>query len=187
MIALKIEDLKEFTKQLFTGETFDRFLVKEAAFSTFCSFAIDGELKRGFLEEDPDSSANSAAASADNISPVSSAGITSSVSADRFAAWKLLRPHCFQIIKGKQLPESFSVVLKLPNAGTEKFVRGAAPNLAEGTVSGLYLNIRYAEKALTCVTAVSYGQFTLDKSVEREWDESIRKYLKTAGIAAVEG
>ncbi|MDT3845290.1 MAG: DUF5721 family protein [Bacillota bacterium] len=183
MIALKIEDLKEFTKQLFTGETFDRFLVKEAAFSTFCSFAIDGELRRGFLEEASDSSA----VSADNSSPASVAGNSSPVPADRYAAWKLLRPHCFQIIKGKQLPESFSVVLKLPAAGTEKFVRSTAPNLAEGTISGLYLNIRYSEKMLNCVTAVSYGQFTLDKSVEREWDESIRKFLKTSGIAAAEG
>ena len=31
MVALRIEDMKVFTKKLFIGETFDRFLVREAS------------------------------------------------------------------------------------------------------------------------------------------------------------
>ena len=38
MLALKICDVKQFTRQLFIGETFDSFLVKEASVVTFNTF-----------------------------------------------------------------------------------------------------------------------------------------------------
>ena len=47
MIALKIEDLKTFTAQLFMGETFDHWLVREANIVTFNSFTIDGRIRQG--------------------------------------------------------------------------------------------------------------------------------------------
>ena len=42
MIALKIEDMKQFTASLFLGEVFDSFLLKEAEIVTFNMFTIDG-------------------------------------------------------------------------------------------------------------------------------------------------
>ena len=45
MVALRIEDMKVFTKKLFIGETFDRFLVREASIVTFNSFTIDGRVR----------------------------------------------------------------------------------------------------------------------------------------------
>ena len=47
MIALKIEDLKSFTAQLFMGETFDGWLVREANIVTFNSFTMDGHIRQG--------------------------------------------------------------------------------------------------------------------------------------------
>ena len=48
MIALKIEDLKTITAQLFMGETFDYWLVREANIVTFNSFTIDGRIRQGY-------------------------------------------------------------------------------------------------------------------------------------------
>ena len=45
-------------------------------------------------------------------------------------------------------------------------------------VAGLYLNIRYENGALSCVTGTSLKIFTLDKRLEYEWDEMIRRYFK---------
>ncbi len=35
MVALRIQDLKEFTKKLFIGETFDKWMVREASVVTY--------------------------------------------------------------------------------------------------------------------------------------------------------
>ena len=51
MIALKIEDLKTFTAQLFMGETFDHWLVREANIVTFNSFTIDGRIRQGYYSD----------------------------------------------------------------------------------------------------------------------------------------
>ena len=45
MIALKIEDLKTFTAQLFMGETFDHWLVREVNIVTFNSFRKASRLR----------------------------------------------------------------------------------------------------------------------------------------------
>ena len=42
MIALKIEDLKHFTGQLFAGEAFDHWQVRDVSIVTFNTFTIDG-------------------------------------------------------------------------------------------------------------------------------------------------
>lgn len=41
MIALKIEDLKHFTGQLFAGEAFDHWQVRDVSIVTFNTFTID--------------------------------------------------------------------------------------------------------------------------------------------------
>ena len=52
MIALQVEDIREFTRQLFMAETFDRFLVQEARFTTFAAFTVDGRLHQDFFTDE---------------------------------------------------------------------------------------------------------------------------------------
>ena len=91
MIALKIEDLKTFTAQLFMGETFDHWLVREVNIVTFNSFTIDGRIRQGYYSDEE--------LEANRIEELSS--------------WKSLRPFCYSLIKGKKLPESFQIKLHL--------------------------------------------------------------------------
>ena len=89
MIALKIEDLKTFTAQLFMGETFDHWLVREVNIVTFNSFTIDGRIRQGYYSDEE--------LEANRIEELSS--------------WKSLRPFCYSLIKGKKLPESFQITM----------------------------------------------------------------------------
>ena len=45
-------------------------------------------------------------------------------------------------------------------------------------MAGLYLNIRYENGVLSCITGTSLKIFTLDKRLEYEWDETVRRYFK---------
>lgn len=156
MIALKIDDLKDFTKKMFIGETFDNFLVREASIVTFNSFSIDGRVRQGFYSNEE----------------------LEQSKIERFSAWKALRPFCFSLIKGNKLPESFLIVFQLSPTAVSDFLQDKGISFSPEQVNGLYMNIRYEDQKLFCITGTSVSQFTLDKSLDREWDEAVKQFLR---------
>ena len=79
----------------------------------------------------------------------------------RLQTWGNVRSFCFELIKGKTLPVYMKVVLQ-----------------KSGEEADHYLNIVYDRKELRVVTGTSLRTFTLDKSMEREWDKSAEDLLK---------
>ena len=49
----------------------------------------------------------------------------------------------------------------------------------------MYLNIRYEEQILRCVTGISLKVFTMDKRIEQGWDAWMGQFLKEKGIAYI--
>lgn len=160
MVALKMEDLRQFTSQLFVGDTFDRWLVREATIVTFNSFTIDGHIRQGYYSEQE----------------------LEENQIEELSSWKVLRPFCFSLIKGKKLPESFQITLQLAPADVEVFLNYAQLEFTAEQVNGLYLNIRYEGGSVHCVTGTSLNMFTLDRQIEIEWDEAARLYFKNEKI-----
>jgi hypothetical protein len=161
MIALKIEDLRSCTTSLFAKDTFDEWLLREASVVTFNAFNIDGHIRQGYYTDDE--------LEVNQIEDLS--------------AWKVIRPICFSLIRGKKLPGSFQITLQLPPKQVAAFLRAVGSGVGEDQVGGLYLNFRYEEQALHCVTGTSLKVFTLDKRLEQEWDAWAEQYLKHQGIA----
>lgn len=164
MIALKIEDVKSFTSKLFVKEAFDAFLVKEVSIVTYNSFTIDGHIRQGYYTEEE----------------------LEENRIEEFSSWKMLRPFCFSLIKGKKLPGSFKIVLQLPPVNVEKFASGIGAGIDGSQIQGLYLNIRYEDGALYCVTGTSLNFFTMDKTLEAEWDKSVKAFLRSQEIVCTE-
>ena len=165
MVALKMEELKDFTRKLFVEEVFDWWMMREAVITTFNMFTIDGRIRKGYFMEQE----------------LEEKGI------GELSPWKLVRPVCFSLIKGKRLPESFRITLQLPGARVEQFLQSVQPDFKAEQVSGMYLNIRYEEQKLYCVTGTSLNVFTLDKKIEQEWDETVKRFLREREIVYTEG
>ena len=164
MIALKIEEQKTFTSGLFVGEIFDGFLVREATIVTYNSFTIDGRIRHGYYSDEE----------------------LEENKIEEFSSWKVLKPTCFSLIRGKRLPESFRIVVVLPTEAKERFVEKHVPGMSPDLVGGLYLNINYENNGMTVVTGTSMNMFTMDKTLEREWDESVKRFFQKHGIAVSE-
>ena len=94
MIALKIEDLKHFTGQLFAGEAFDHWQVRDVSIVTFNTFTIDGRIRPAYYSEEE----------------------RREQKIRSYSLWSSLRPFCYSLIRGKRLPESFSPGRTSPNA-----------------------------------------------------------------------
>lgn len=164
MIALRIEEQKNFTSGLFIGELFDAFLMREANVVTFNSFTIDGRVRHGYYSDEE----------------------LEENQIEEFSAWKTVKPFCFSLIKGKRLPESFRIVFMMSPDAKEKFVKSRIPDMSPDMVGGLYLNVQYENNEMTVVTGTSMNMFTLDKTLEREWDECVKVFLKKHGIVFAE-
>ena len=49
-------------------------------------------------------------------------------------------------------------------------------------IRGLYMNFHYDGHHLQCITGTSLNTFTMDKSIEREWDQEVKNILKSRSI-----
>lgn len=155
MVALEIEDLKEFTSRLFVGEAFDACLLVEARFATFGIFEIDGTVQKDYFNS----------------------GEMEEKRIGAYVRWSAVKPFCYFLIKGKRLPVSFKIVFKLSPAAVERFLADRGIPMAPERVEGLYMNIRYEGQKLTCVTGTSLKIFTLDKTLEQQWDAAVKGFL----------
>ena len=164
MIALNIEEMKPFTTKLFVGEVFDRFLVKEASVTTFNTFTIDGTVRSGYYSREEQEE----------------------MKIGQLSTWAMMKPFCFSLIKGKRLPISFRIILQMSKEGTERFLASRQIPFTSDQVKGLYINIRYEEDKLICVTGTSVSVFTLDKTLDGEWDQAFKGFLKRNEIPFLE-
>lgn len=164
MIAINIPDRKEFTKALFIGNVFDRFLLSEASITTFCNFSIDGALHRNFYSTEEQGSMR--------------------LEERAFSLWKECKPFCFSVIKGTHTPLHFRFVFQLSRRDMEQFLISCGIPMSVDDVFGLFLNITFDGTSLTCTTGTSMRMFTLDKTLDNSWDNWIMSFFKQHGLAA---
>lgn len=145
---------------LLLSDTFDHFLFIEGEIVTFNTFTIDGYLRKDFYGADPED-----------------------IPAGYYSSWKQLRELCFSIIKGKRTPLSFRFVFSLSPENIAKLIDRKGLDFQSSDVQGLYLNIRFDGTSLQCVTGTSLKTFSMDKSLEKEWDSMVPRFFDKKGLA----
>lgn len=158
MIAVQIEHVGNFMKEMLLRQTFDQFAVSEASMTTFATFQIDGQLHPEFYDREDE--------------------LNSSSSGLSLASWKMLRPFCLSVLKGKQLPLAFHFIFQLPESDNEAFLKKNALSFSSADLFGLYLNILYRNQTLTITTGSSQKIFPADKTVDQAWDDWISAFLR---------
>lgn len=152
MKAIEIESTKNFMGKLLGSEVFDDFLLEEATIKTFNTFTIDGRVIPEFYDDFE--------------------------FGYEFSLWKDIRPVCFDLIKGKQLPVSCHFVLQLKPEKVEQILRlGNSPTSFE-MVKSFTLNIKYIGGAVTLISATSMKTFVMDQTPDRLWDEYVEEFAK---------
>lgn len=161
MRQTEIDNIKSFTGALFAGTTFDSFCVTEASFSTLVNITIDGHVNKAFLKDED--------------------GDMQSQSREGFeevATWQQIRQLCYEAVKGSRKPLRFKIVFMTPPEKVSGFVKRHGLTIKPEDISGLFMNIRFEEGKLTCTSGTSVKTFSLDKSLEIAWDESVAGFIK---------
>ncbi len=167
MRSFKIEEVREFMMHLLRQDTFDTFLMTEAVITTFATFSIDGAYHKEFFDTTENETEDEAGADLP------------------YATWQMIRPHMDSLIRGKHSPLGFRIVLRLQGYNVEKLIAQAGIDLRPEDVAGLYLNIRYDNSGVTCITGTSLKTFTLDKTLEHTWDDMVGKLFQSKKIPFV--
>lgn len=162
MIALQIQDIKDFMSKFLIGTAFDAFWLSEAAITTSVTYTIDGSLHPEFFDTQ-------------ETELLTEQG-------RNYALWKDMRPFCFSVIKGKKTPLYFKIVFLLSRKNTEKLIQNHHLSFSLDDIFGLFVNFQYDGKNLICTTGTSLRIFTLDKTLDHLWDEMIQKFFKQQQI-----
>ncbi|MDD6571894.1 MAG: DUF5721 family protein [Thermoflexaceae bacterium] len=159
MISAKITNLKTFTSHLLVKDTFSGWSLVEAQILTHSVFTINGRKNPSYFtqEEQDDTDTGD------------------------YNPWELLRPVCYEIIKGKNLPSYFKFVFRLDACNTKKILSSLS-DYKESDIDGLFLNIKYENGSLTLTTGTSLKIFTLDKSLDKTFDAFITRFLDDNSI-----
>lgn len=155
MISIKVDDVKQFTKKLFIDNVFDNFCTSKINVDTFAKFSIDGRLNTKWFD-------------AEELEEVG----------EEYSKWLDMKKYVYDMIKGKKVPTSFKIVLLLNKENTKNMLVKYSYQISEKDVDGFYLNIMYENNEIHIVTGISYNTFVMDKTLDNEWDNSIKLFMK---------
>lgn len=149
-----IEDIKGFMNNLLIKERYDSFYLYEARIKTSLDYYIGGKLNKDFFDSDE---------LEQNIN-------------QEYIVWKDIRNSIYEIVRGNRLPISFKIILMFNRDNIERLVEMNNLPINPDDISALFFNINYAKEILTVTTGSSLKVFTLDKTLENTWDDTVEKY-----------
>lgn len=161
MIGLAIADVKDFMSKVLVKNTFDKFYVCESELQTLTMFKFGGHLNTAYYSSDEQEGLEG------RIHPL----------------WSELKPFVYQVIRGKKLPVSFHFVFQLSDENLRWLLEHNRISVQASEIGGLYMNIKYENKSVTCITGTSFKTFVMDRSLEQLWDATVLQFMKQNEIA----
>ncbi len=161
MLALQVLDVKQFMVKLFYQPVFDQFYVKELTVRTFFDFSMNGKRNIEYYSlEEQDIKKQQPK-----------------------IYWEEVKPFIFQLIKGNRTPLALNLVLQFGEEQTKQILKlcGSEINLEDSIA--LYINIRFESGKLILTSGVARAVFTLDKTLDRVFEQELMTFLKNADIA----
>lgn len=163
MIALQLTDIKVFMNRLLRSELFDNFLLSEAVIFQDAAVTIDGHLQKDYFTTEE--------LELQHLSDV------------KILPYSMLRPTCYQLIRGKKTPVYFKFVFLLSPQNQNHLLAQSASGLTSNDVNGIFLNLTYQNARLTLTTGISYSTFTAFHTLDEEWDDMMKKFLTKHDIS----
>ncbi|MDF2821266.1 MAG: hypothetical protein K0R15_1707 [Clostridiales bacterium] len=153
MISIKVLDVKKFMEKLFIGPMFDNFLILSGDVKASISWHIEGDINNDYYSSDE----------------------LEIINERKYALWSEIKPVVFNIIKGKKTPSYLKIVFMLSDENITSFATSIG--ILPSDVGGIFLNIKYDSSGLNIITGSSQKTFSLDKTLEQQWDQATKKLL----------
>lgn len=149
----EIEDIKSFMNELLVNEKYDSFYLYEIRLKTSLDYYISGKINKEFYDTEEERE-----------------------ELYDYVSWGEIKHTVFELIKGNRLPISFKVILMFNRENIERIIEMNNLPIRPEDVSNLSMNIYYEDGNLIVTTGSSLKIFTLDKTLEHLWDDTVGKY-----------
>lgn len=153
MISENIENVKGLVSRLLSDEIFANMLLYSLEVKNAYLTEVSGKMNKEFFDSSEEAGT------------------------EEYIRWSDVRKLFFQSIKGSRLPLKFKIVLLADSLLIEKIGEAAEIQNTSGNIASLGVNIYYDRNGLSITSGTSLKLFTMDKSVEKCWDEWVRKNI----------
>lgn len=153
MKNFELEDIKGFMNDLLINEKYDSFYLYEIRLKTSLNYYISGKVNKDFFDTDEERN-----------------GIYDYIN------WGEVKHTVFELIKGKRLPLSLKIILMFNRDNIERIIEMNNLAMRLEDVGNLSMNIYYEDGKLLVTTGTSLKVFTMDKTLEHLWDDTVEKY-----------
>lgn len=158
MIALHITTIKKMMQTLLYSESFDSFSLQEATITKAATLLVEGRIHPSYYTQEELLN-------------------NPELSNREFVLFQEMRPLLGTYIKGDHTPISFKIVLQASDSFLKKLLNNPDFLGEPENIKALILTFRFENGQLTCLTGTSTRTFSLDKSIDTLWDNSIKKSL----------
>lgn len=152
MEIFSIDEKTEYLKELFEKEKYDSFYLYEARVKTKLDYYVNGRLNREYFDTEEQADL------------------------PEYVEWKDIKQIVYSYIKGKRLPIGFKIILMFNRENISRLLEMNNLPVKTEDVSALFMNVVYEHEALSVTTGTSLKIFTMDKTLEHVWDNTVKKY-----------
>ena len=152
MEIFSIDEKTEYLKELFEKEKYDSFYLYEARVKTKLNYYVNGRLNREYFDTEEQADL------------------------PEYVEWKDIKQIVYSYIKGKRLPIGFKIILMFNRENITRLLEMNNLPVKTEDVSALFMNVVYEHEALSVTTGTSLKIFTMDKTLEHVWDDTVKKY-----------
>lgn len=152
MKNFEIEDTKEFIEGIKNNEKYDSFYLYEARIKGRLDYYVNGRQNREYFDTEV----------AEEV--------------DEYISWGEIKQSILALIQGDKPPLSFKIILMFNRDNIEKLIDMNKLGISSSEVSALMYNIYYEEGKLYVTTGTSLRIFTLDKTLETLWEDTVERY-----------
>lgn len=152
MEIFSIDEKTEYLKELFEKEKYDSFYLYEARVKTKLDYYVNGRLNWEYFDTEEQADL------------------------PEYVEWKDIKQIVYSYIKGKRLPIGFKIILMFNRENISRLLEMNNLPVKTEDVSALFMNVVYEHETLSVTTGTSLKIFTMDKTLEHVWDDTVKKY-----------
>jgi len=162
VISFILEDTKQTMQKLLKEDIFDEFLCVSFELVQLFKVQVDGQVRKDFLDTDEST----------ELSDLS------------HIRWRDFKSHAFDLIRGNKPPTTMKIIFSLQPAAVSSTLTRI--NFKEPqAVGGFIFSLHYENNQIRIITGTNYASFTLDKTAEQYFDDSMLRFFKKHGIGTL--
>ncbi len=165
MQSIEILDIRLFMQLLFQTNTFDSYQFVSASIQADINYQLEGHINHKFYDN----------TELETLKLLNS----------NYISWSIAKEKIYYLIKGKKTPSRLKIILRVSETETNNLCSNSNSSLNPNDIDGLFLNITFEENKLNVICGISYKIFTIDKSIENNFSESIITLFKSKNITCL--